>query len=145
MRSPVPFIAVRTGGLVLLDVGASSLGELLPSEGGANIGFGLLVFLALAVAASVWAARDGRRGGRAGTRLLPLAMCWAAVVVLVAAAMAVWISVAGALDGGGFSVEVLTSDLRSLTPFTAVLIGVPALIALTAGHSGTRPADSAAR
>ena len=84
MRSPVPFIAVRTGGLVLLDVGASSLGELLPSEG-------------------------------------------------------------GALDGGGFSVEVLTSDLRSLTPFTAVLIGVPALIALTAGHSGTRPADSAAR
>lgn len=145
MRSPVPFVAVRTGGLVLLDVAATSLGDLLPSEGGANIGFGLLVFLALVVAASVWAARDGRRGGRAGTRLPPLAACWAAVVVLVAAATAVWISVGSALHGGGFSLEVLASDLRSVTPFTAGLIGVPALIALAVVHSGTRPEGSAAR
>ena len=130
---------------MLLYVVAAFLGELLPSEGGANIGFGLLVLLALVVVASVWAARDGRRGGRAGTRLLPLAACWAGVVVLVAVAMAVWISVAGALYGGGFPVEVLVSDLRSVTPFTAGLIGVPALTALALVHAGTRPRGSAAR
>ncbi|WP_147263001.1 hypothetical protein [Geodermatophilus sp. TF02-6] len=59
-------------------------------------------------------------------------------MVLAAVAVSVWISVGAALSGGGLHPEVLRSDLRSVTPFTAVLLGVPALLALLAGHTAAR-------
>ena len=145
MPSPVPFVAVRTAGLVLLYVALWWAGGLLPSEGGADIGHGLLTLALPALVAGIAAARDGHGGGRSGGRLLPLVVGWAVVAVLFGAATAVWISVGGALTGGGFYAEVLLGDLRSVAPFTAVVVGVPALLALTVAHSGTRPAGSAVR
>lgn len=103
MRGPISVVAVRTAGLVLLDVALWWAGGLLPSEDGADIGFGLLVFTLSALSAGIAAARDGRSTGRTGRRQLPLVVSWAASAALVGVATAVWIPVGDALAGGGVS------------------------------------------
>lgn len=140
--SLVRFVLVRAAAAVLV-IPLSSLLATLDDSPDANLGLGLLLLLAPLLVMAVWAAVDGARSGRGGRQVLPLAAAWMVVDVLVAVANAVWISVAGALTGGGFFVEGLLSDLRLVAPNQAVMGAILVVLALVVayilGRSSTTP------
>jgi hypothetical protein len=112
-------IAIRTAGLVAVDLGYTWLLDTFDSSPDADIGAGVLGFLLVAVVAGTWGLVDGIH------RSVPrLAITWIMVGLLAAVAAVVRINVGDA----PFDARVFTSDLRDLTPFLTGLVAVPALL-----------------
>lgn len=135
--------APRLAGLVLLDLAGNVLAwaeaERTDGAGGADIGLGLLLFAAFALAAAGWAACDGVRSARRGESAPGWLLCWALVAVLFGAVSAVLISAQGALYGEGLDPAVLRSDVLGVSPFIALLVAVPALGAFGLGLAAASP------
>ncbi len=108
----------------------ASLGQ--AGGAGANIGAGLLSFLAIIVAAAIWSFFDARGSGRLAKTLV----LWLVVAVLV--------GISAAFGAQGFATQldakVLLSDLSSLSFFVAGLVALPALLGASIGASVGRPA-----
>lgn len=102
--------------------------ELLADDNAdANIGAGLLAFLAVLVGAAIWGFLDARHG----MPLARLALIWVAVGVTLGLAVPVITAVAdGDVDAG-----VIGSDLVGFVPFLTVLVAAPAV---AAGLLGSR-------
>ena len=90
----------------------------------ANIGAGLISFAVTMVLSFAWAAMDARRRG-----LTPVLFVWLPVAVLVGLATPFEI----ALGDGGFDWDVIASDLAMVSPFTAALVAVPAILGAVVG------------
>lgn len=122
--------------LVTLALAAAAtlvLTHLAPDDTG--LGTGLLVFALAAVVTLVWSFLDARRG----RGVLGVVFAWLAVGLLL--------GVVGAFNAQGFAWppdrSVLTSDLRGLPPFMAMLVGVPAVVGAALGALTGRLTSSA--
>lgn len=106
---------------------------------GANIGAGLLAFLAFMVASGIWGFMDGRRGAAIGRTLL----IWAIVAVVVGVVVVVGIQA----RGGDVDGAVLRSDLATVTPMVIGLVFVPAGVGAALGTllAGRRGAGTQTR
>lgn len=92
---------------------------------GADIGSGLLAFLAAAILSFAWAALDARRSGKVGSTWL----VWLPVAALA--------GIAATFRAQGYSptldTDVLAHDLVTLAPFHFGLIAIPSLFGAVVG------------
>lgn len=100
--------------------------------GGANIGAGLFAFLVLVVVSFGWAAFDARGSRRVGA----LVLRWVVVAVILGIAAA--FQAQGFGTRSGLDMNVLMSDLMSLSAFIVGFVAVPAAAGLALGSSLTR-------
>lgn len=119
-------LLVRLGAIL----GGSALYTILminvfPTED-ADIGAGLIYFVALLVVSGVWGLWDGYHS----TALPPVFVRWAviALVIGLSGPLKIWFA-------EGRDVGVLLSDLRYLTPFVAGLVLAPAAVAIALGYA----------
>ncbi len=111
-------VAIRAALFIALYLAITGLAAIGDSEGGANIGLGLLVFALNFLVALAWGARDGS--------VMPL---WRVVVVWIAVALIVGVLTTAMFQMPplGFDASVFASDLREVMPVTAGLIALPAI------------------
>jgi len=123
-------IVIRT---VVLVAGIAGYTALLPvlypdTDGGANIGAGLIAFGLLVVACGGWGLYDGLR-----RPIGSVLRVWLVVGLLVGAA---WPFLIGLFDGGlDVDLDVVFADLLFLAPFTMGLVCVPALVGAAIGST----------
>lgn len=131
------FLRVLVRSVVLLAIGwaAAWLGDLGVEGGGANIGAGLMAFLAMGLTALVWGFLDARRDDTVGRTVLT----WVLVAVVVGVAAAVQAQAySSRLDW-----DVLGTDLLLVSPFVAGIVLVPALASVAAAVIVRRAAPGA--
>ncbi len=104
----------------------------LSEPGDANIGAGLLAFLALALTGFLWGMYDGRRIG-----VVPAVICWAVVAGVFSLGWLVAEAVSDA-DASRSVMEGLTTDV-ALVPFTFTLVFIPAVIGAAIGSATRSP------
>lgn len=131
--SHVVAIVVRVLGLAAATWLAFWGGNLGYEGVGANIGAGILGFIALILLSLVWSFVDGRRSGRRGQTIGR----WL-VVGAVMGVLAAFQAQSFSWGEHGIDTDVLLSDLRGLTPFTVGLVAVPALIGTLVGGATRR-------
>ena len=127
-------IVVRVLGLAAatwLAFWAANLGY--DEAGGANIGAGLLAFLAVLLVSLVWSFVDGRRSGR---RRQTIGRWLVAGIVI--GVLSAFQAQSFAWGEHGIDTTVLLADLRGLAPFTFGLVAVPAVIGTLVGVASRR-------
>ena len=133
VMSHVVAIVVRIIGLAAATWLAFWAGNLGYDGVGANIGAGLLGFIALILVSLVWSFVDGRRSGRRGQTLGR----WLVVGVVIGV-LSAFQAQSFAWGEHGIDTAVLLSDLSGLAPFTFGLVAVPALIGALVGVATRR-------
>lgn len=106
----------------------AALTNFATKDGGANIGAGLLAFVAIAAASFVWAIVDARHREIAQTILI-----WATVAALFSVG---WLVVRAVLeaDASMSALELVLHDFF-LIPFIAALVLGPAVVGAAIGHA----------
>ncbi|WP_426243974.1 hypothetical protein [Nocardioides sp. LHG3406-4] len=121
--------------LASLAIGLVAYMELIVSnwgeKGDANIGAGLLAFLALALVGLFWAVYDGHQVGA-----LPAVVCWGVVSALFSQGWLVLRAFSEA-DESMSAGELMRAD-APLIPFTFMLVFIPAVLGAVIGHATRR-------
>ena len=140
-------VLVRAVAGLLLFGSFELVGRLWPTPD-ANIGLGLLAMATLFVGGGIWGIVDGFRAGRRRQTLTRPVLTWVVVAPVVGIASVLWIWVREAVAGGGFSPEVLLSDLLVVAPFLTTLVAGAAVLgviigwAIAGAPSGSAPSGS---
>lgn len=119
--------SVRAVGVALVTglVGGGIASVLPPRE--ADIGWGAIVFVVLAVASFAWAVRDGSRAP-----LDRLVGVWGTTALLLGVLAVVIIAVR---DADGIDLQTLLLDVTILIPVTAIAVALPALVGASLGRA----------
>jgi hypothetical protein len=127
-------IAVRTGGLLLINVGYQAVGRAVGGEYyGVNIGAGLAEFGLTALLALGWGVADGR------TRpVAVLVRMWAAVGGLIGGLAGV-LALFRALVEGGVDASFPLLVFTGLVPMVAATVAAPALLGGAISRSRRSP------